>query len=251
VLIDMEPIEYETMFHREENYWWYVGLHDLVKAQIAAFLRGKKSPRILDAGCGTGKLLDYCREYKPFGLEYSGEAFKFLSRRKLGNIVRASICRIPFADSSFDLVASMDVIYTVQAPDDLVGLREMSRVLKPGGILLLNLPAYEFLRSHHDAAVHTRQRYTGGRLRTMLRDVGLTVKTISYRNTMLFPIAAGIRLLQKLSNPHPDAPSSDLQPLPKPVNWALTLPLLVENRLIRLGGRLPFGLSVYGVAVKG
>lgn len=246
----MEATEYEIMFHREEDYWWYVGLRDLVRAQTQKFLRDRKSFRILDAGCGTGKLLEESKAFRPVGLEYSTEALKFVRRRGMDNVVQASVCQIPFADESFDLVTSMDVLYTVQAPGDLQSLREFRRILKPGGMLLMNLPAYNFLRSHHDVAIHTRQRYTQGGLRSMLTDAGFRIFTITYRNTALFPLAAGLRLVQKLFNPRPESAQSDLRPLPRLVNWAFMLPLFLENRLIRLGGRLPFGLSVYCVAIR-
>lgn len=246
----MEEIEYEVMYHREEDYWWYVGLHDLVKGQLHQWLASRGPVRLLDVGCGTGKLLELCQEYRPFGLEYSPEGMRFLRRRGLVNVVRASACQIPFGGDTFDVITAMDVIYTIQAPGDMQALREMRRVLKPGGLILQNLPAYEWLRSHHDLAVHTRQRYTRRRLRQMLREAGLKEVLLSYRNTALFPLAALTRGWQKLVHPNPAAAQSDLKPLPRPVNRALTLPLLLENRLIRRGVRFPFGLSVYCVATK-
>jgi SAM-dependent methyltransferase len=246
----MEPAEYEIMFQQEENYWWYVGLRYLVLSHIARFARGKKLLTLLDAGCGTGKLLETCQEYGAVGLELSAEALPFLRRRGLANVVLGSVCQMPFCDACFDVVVSMDVLYHVASPRDLDGLREMSRVLKPGGLLLLNLPAYEFLRSRHDIAIHTCQRYTRGRVRDMLARAGLRIQMLTYRNTILFPVAALVRLTQKLFRPVPEQPQSDLKPLPRVLNRALTLPLLVENWLIRMGLRLPFGLSVYCVATK-
>jgi SAM-dependent methyltransferase len=246
----MEPAEYETLFHREEDYWWYVGLRDLVLADVADFARGRPALTLLDAGCGTGKFLECCRPYRAYGFELSSEALPFLRRRGLANVVQASVCRIPFADACFDVVVSLDVLYHVAAPGDLDGLREMSRVLKPGGLLLLNLPAYESLRSHHDVAIHTRQRYTRGRVRALLGEVGLRVQALTYRNTLLFPAAALVRLAQKLVRPHPARARSDLRPLPRWLNRILTVPLWAENRLIRRALRLPVGLSVYCAARK-
>src|SRR5206468_1560532 len=147
-------------------------------------------------------------------------------------------------------VVSMDVIYCIEPPGDVQALREMGRVLKTGGMLLMNLPAYEFLRGHHDAAVHTKQRYTRGRLREMLRQEGLRLRMITYRNTLIFPVAVLLRCTQMLLRPAPVNPKSDLRPLPDLLNRLLMLPLLLENRLIRLGVELPFGLSVFCVATK-
>jgi hypothetical protein len=129
-------------------------------------------------------------------------------------------------------------------------LGEIRRVLKPGGMLVMNLPAYECLKGRHDAAVHVKQRYTRDRLREMLSQVGLEDQTITYRNTLLLPLVALVRTTQKRLWSAPTHPKSDLRPLPAFLNRALVLPLLVENRLIAAGGRLPFGLSVCCVATK-
>jgi SAM-dependent methyltransferase len=238
------------MFYFAKEHWWYVGLRDLVLSAIARSSRGRDSLTILDAGCGTGELLEMCGAYRAFGLEYSAEAFRFLRRRAVSNVTRATVRRMPYPDNSFDLVTCMDVICCVEAPGDSQALREIRRVLKPGGILLMNLPAYECLRSHHDAAVHTRQRYTRSRLRTMLRRAGLRDRMITYRVALPLPLAAMMRLIQKLLRPEPARPKSDLRPLPSVLNRALVLPLFMENRLIQAGVRLPFGLSVYCVATK-
>jgi SAM-dependent methyltransferase len=246
----MERAEYEVMYRREEDYWWYVGLRDLVLADIEQLARRRGPLTILDAGCGTGKLLETCRAHRAYGLELSTEALRFLRRRGLTNVVRGSVCRMPFPDETFDLVLSMDVLYCVEPPGDVQGLREMVRVLKPGGLLVMNLPAYEFLRSWHDAAIHTKTRYTRSRVRAMLEGVGLRHPRLTYRNTILFPVAALVRCVQKLLRPATANEQSDLRPLPGLLNRALALPLFLENRLIRRGLSLPFGLSVFCLARK-
>ena len=246
----MEPAEYETMYQCEDAYWWYVGLRDLILSQIARFSRGRRNLSILDAGCGTGKLLEVLNAFRAYGVEFSSAALPFLRRRGLNSIVQASVCKIPFPDNRFDVVISMDVIYDVEAPGDQIALQEMSRVLKPGGMLLLNVPAYEFLRSRHDAAIHTKQRYTRARLREMVRQAKLRVKMITYRNTFLFPFAASVRLAQRLCRQPTTVRQSDLRPLPGLLNRALTQLLFVENRLLHCGLRFPFGLSIYGWATK-
>jgi SAM-dependent methyltransferase len=246
----MEPVEYEVMYHREESYWWYVGLRDLVLPAIAGPDRGRDDLRMLDAGCGTGKLLESCGLTHAYGLEPSTEAFRFLRRRALPNLTQGSAGRMPYRDGAFDVVVSTDAICCVDAPGDLQALREIARVLRPGGLAVLNLPAFESLRAHHDAAVHTRQRYTRRGLRAMLAAAGLEGLTLTYRNTFFFPIAALRRVVQRWRSPSPERPESDLKPLPAVVDRLLLLPLLVENRLIRAGVNLPFGLSVYCVARK-
>jgi SAM-dependent methyltransferase len=246
----MEAVEYEVLYRREEDYWYFLGLRDLVADSLARLFRGRKDLAVLDTGCGTGKLLEALDAHRPWGLELSAEAFPWLRRRDLSKVVRASICQMPFPDESFDVVLCMDVLPCVEAPGDAEAVREMARVQKRGGVLLLHAAAYNFLYSRHDLATHTKQRYTRGRLGRLIDQAGLRIETISYHNTTLFPIAALVRGAQKLLAANPVAPRSDLKPLPRLLNRALTLPLLFENRLIRLGVRLPFGLSIFCVARK-
>lgn len=248
----METAEYDVMFRNEDAHWWYWGLRDLVLPFVAA--RAKEqggAVAVLDAGCGTGKHLDALRKMgtEALGVELAPAAFEFLRRRGLDGVARASISRVPFPDQSFDVVLSTDVVCCIEPPGDGEALRELARVLKPGGWLVLNLPAYPKLRSSHDEAVHIRRRFTRESLRGLLTDAGLRIRTLTYRNTLLFPIAALVRMARRGSAPHAQ-PASDLAPLPGPVNGLLKLPLSLENRWIRQGGRLPFGLSVFCIAVK-
>ncbi|MGE3818056.1 MAG: class I SAM-dependent methyltransferase [Isosphaeraceae bacterium] len=247
----MEIPEYEVMYQSEEGHWWYVGLRDLVLPAVLEGVAGIDRPTILDAGCGTGATLAFLRGDRAFGLEYSAEAFIFLRRRGLARLARGSVDRIPFADGSFDAILSADVLCCLGSPGDLDALREFRRVLKPGGRLVMNLPAYQWLRSGHDQAVHTRRRYTRGELGRLLTQADLRIRTNSYRNSILFPIVVLVRLAQRLvTRSSSRIPHSDLRPLPAVLNWTLSLPLLLENRLIRLGFRFPFGLSAYVVAER-
>lgn len=244
----MERGEYEVMYRTEDGHWWYWGLRDLVLPFAGA---GSGPPVVLDAGCGTGKHLEALarRATRSVGVELSAEAFGFLRQRGLRNVARGSIDRLPFPDQAFDLVLSTDVVCCVEPPADRAAAAELARVLRPGGTLVLNLPAYEGLRSRHDAAVHTRQRFTRGSAVRLLEGAGLEVKTATYRNTFLFPLAAAVRLLRR-GGAGAGAATSDLTPPPAPLNQLLKLPLYLENRWIRAGGRLPFGLSVFCVAVR-
>lgn len=243
----METAEYEVMYDAEDRHWWYVGLRDLIVPSVLERLRGNEGAALLDAGCGTGRTLACFDDARAFGIELSSEAFRFLSRRGLDRVAKGTVARLPFADSQFDVVVSADVICCLGAPDDLEALREFARVLRPGGALLLNLPACPWLKGRHDEAVHTKRRYTRSGLLGLLREAGLVPEFCSYRNTLLFPPAVLVRLAQRLNKSRGPVRSDVRTPSPT-VNRLLAAPLRAENRWLRAGLRLPFGLSVYAVA---
>lgn len=246
----MEIEEYRVMYEIENDYWWYVGLRRLVFASIDRFARKEGKLKILDAGCGTGKILENCREHDACGLDFSEEAIGFCKKRGLNNIKKGSICDMPFPDNSFDVVISLDVLYHVNVEDDLKALHEFYRVTNKGGILVLNVPAYNFLRSKHDVAIHTRHRYTLKELKEKIEKAGFGIKKITYRNTILFPFAFIKRMMEKVFFINDEKAESDLKPLPELLNKILTLLLVLENKLILSGMSFPFGLSLYCIAKK-
>jgi SAM-dependent methyltransferase len=246
----MERDEYRIMYEAEDWYWWHVGLRDLVFSSISRYAPGEGRPRLLDAGCGTGGMLARCGGFDAVGLEASDEALQYCNKRGLQNVVRGSVCDMPFEDGSFDVVVSLDVLYHLDVQNETDALSEMHRVLKSGGILIVNLPAYEFLRGPHDRAIHTRRRYTAGELRKMVARAGLGIVRMTYRNTMLFPLALVRRVIQKAFDSRGGAARSDIKAHPDFLNALLRRVLLMENRLLSVVD-LPFGLSVYCVLKKG
>ncbi|CAM2057837.1 Class I SAM-dependent methyltransferase [Desulfovibrionales bacterium] len=244
----MEVQEYAVMRAFEDDYWWYLGLQDLIFRCLRRFDPYGRCRRVLDSGCGTGKLLDLLAEFEAFGFDFSVEAVRFCHARRLSRLVRASIVAIPFADASFQAIFSMDVICCLGASDVPRCLIELGRILAPGGLLFLNLPAYQWLRSHHDLAVHTYCRFTARDLQRQLATAGFEILLCSYRTTLLFLPVVVIRLVQKLLNSQPQAPTSDLKSLPSFVNTLFTQLLFWENRYIVAGGRFLFGLSIFVVA---
>lgn len=246
----MELNEYKIMYSVEDNYWWYVGLRKLVISFIETYNEKRDHLKILDAGVGTGKMLNDINAYNVYGMDYSEEAIRYCKLRKLKNLVKGSVDSVPFKESSFNIIISLDVLYHKGVKNDVDTLKEFFRVMHTSGVLILNLPAYNMLQSIHDEAVYTRERYTKKVLTERLQKAGFEVESITYRNTILFPIAIIVRLFQKIFLINRKKATSDLIPLPRLLNKLFTSILLLENSLIASGVNFPFGLSIYCVARK-
>ncbi len=247
----MDFSEYEIMYEAESRHWWYVGLRDILFRRTGLNRPASARWRILDAGCGTGGTLAALAGHPgAHGFDYAADAIYFCQERGLRNIVRGSILAIPFPDNSFDLVISNDVLCDEGAVDDEQSLREIYRVLKPGGRVFLNLPAYPFLRSEHDIAAAVEHRYTQAELRGKLRRAGLRVRRLSHWNMVLFPVVAAVRLIRR-PGPHADAAQSrsDIHVPPAPFNILLTTIIRIESRLLDYVN-LPFGSSIFTVSQK-
>ncbi len=226
--------------------WWFVGMRKLSLALIERFVRASPPLSILDAGCGTGGMIPHLQSYgSVVGVDLSDDALAFAQRRQKGHLVRSSLPSLPFAPSAFDLVTSFDVIYHQAVADDEAALEEMARVLRPGGTLLIRVPAHDRLRSRHDTAVHTRHRYAKRELEEKLWHAGLEPLYVSYVNCFLFPVAVASRLVDKILPGDQDA--SQLRDVPPALNGLLTAVLELEASIIRVGS-LPFGLSLVAVA---
>lgn len=246
----MRTAEYQAMYEVEDGHWWYTGMRRILDALVRhRFSERYGSLQVLDAGCGTGGNSAYLRRYgEVSGFDFSDEALRFARQRPGLTLARASVDHIPFRDGCFDLVLSNDVLCHLSVADEQQAVREFARVLRPGGLLYLQLPAFDRLRSHHDVAVHTKHRFTGDEVRNLLRGGGLRVRRVTYANALLFPAAAGWRMLNK-GKDHEQIEQSDVHPVPRVVNTVLRTALSLEAPVLRRR-RLPFGLSVIGVAEK-
>ncbi len=255
----MRKEEYEIMYNVEEDYWWYAGLRKLVMSYIERVYTKKTKLKILDAGCGTGMMLHSCNNHEAYGLDFSKEALKFCRKGGLSNLLQGSIKTLPFKDNYFDIVLSFDVIgQEMDVPgdsrnihkDNIRTLKEISRVMNRNGMLIVNLPAYNFMRSNHDKAVGINKRYTIKELKDNVQKAGFDIEHIAYRNTILFPFVAVKRLIEKLFVVNSGKVASDLKPLPDMFNDLFKRILYLENRLLKANFNFPFGLSIYCVARK-
>jgi SAM-dependent methyltransferase len=239
----MRVEEYERMFRAEETHWWYVGMRAISLALLGQ--PREPAPRLLDAGCGTGSNLVQLRARgRPVGVDLSEEALEFCKSRNVA-VTRASLLALPFADDCFDEITSFDVLYHEWVTDDRAAIREMIRVLRPGGLLLLRVPALRALWGAHDEAVQSRHRYTRTEVVRLLADAGLEVRRATYANCFLLPLLAVRRTLDRLTL----RTGSDVEFLPPAVDRFFRGLLLLEARLIR-SISLPLGASVFALAHK-
>lgn len=242
----MDKEQYEILYRLEESHWWYLGMQRIVGSLLRKYLDTSKTYRILDAGCGTGGMMQFLRRFGSVaGVDVADDALERCRCRDLSRLAQGSVEHLPFASGSFDLLVSFDVIYHRAVVDDRLALGEFHRVLSPGGLLLLRVPAYNWLRGAHDIAVHTERRYSRGELGHKLGGAGFRIQKLTYANSFLFPMEAMKRLLEgsrRSLRPDLDLPS----PL---VNRALLGVLSVESVLLPAVS-LPWGLSVVAVAKK-
>ena len=245
----MSPDEHDIMRAVEDEYWWYQALRQHVANSIAP-------PRpvfsLLDAGCGTGGTLATLRQNFPqaelTGIEESEHALSLTAGRNTGaHLVRASVHDLPFAEGSFDFVLSLDV-WSHAGIDDALAAHETHRVLRPGGRLLLNLAAFEFLKGAHDFATDVDRRYTRPQVRALLEGANFKIEKLTYWNLAFTPPIALVRWFSRMRL-HREEPRSDFRPLPGVVNAALKRVAALELTASRHLS-LPFGSSLFAVARK-
>jgi SAM-dependent methyltransferase len=242
----VRPTEYDAMFQLEDNYWWFEGSMRFILSELGDIPAGLTG-RVLDAGCGTGGLLWRLAHRKAWGVEIASEGIRFCRQRGLNNILQASITALPFQANSFDVVLSIDVLVHQWVSDDLDALQDIHRVLVPGGFIVLQAAAYRALWSAHDVVTLTRHRYTRAELAEKVKRAGFDLVRITYRNTLLSPLAVLIKLLRRARGTA--ATRSDLVALPRLVDRALFVVVAVENYVARRV-RLPFGMSIFCIAQK-
>ncbi len=236
---------YELQTHQaEDRHWWYRGRRSVLERVIDG-LRLTARPRILDAGCGSGRnMVELARHGIVSGVELSSTSVELARARSAGEVVEGSMLDMPFESSSFDLAVCLDVIEHLD--DDLAALLELRRVVAPGGSLLVTVPAYQWLWSGHDVINHHHRRYTRRSLTAVAEQAGWESVRTTYFNSLLLPVAIVLRLLERFSSKTTES-SLDLWIPPSPVNWLLGRPLALEAAIIGRGGRIPAGLSLLTV----
>ena len=238
---------YQEMFEMEQRHWWFAAKHRIVENLLARMLPQREGERrkIADLGCGCGMLLYRLKDrYDVVGVDGSPKAIEFCAVRnvpvKLGEFPQS----IPLKSETYDGVLLLDVLEHLER--DVETAQAASKLLRPGGILMCTVPAYQWLWSPRDEHHQHFRRYSARRFRELMNVTGLKLELLSFFNTWLFPIAAAGRLAAKLRK---SDGMKDLRVPPKPINTTLATVFASERRLL---GRipLPFGLSLIGVARK-
>lgn len=239
------------MLDNEDRHWWYRGRRKIVQRDLAR-VPVPPGARVLDAGCGSGRLLDELVRYgwRVSGLDMNPDSVEIARGRGHEDVHQGVVESLPWEDETFDLITSLDVIE--HTADDRVSLRELRRVLRADGRLLITVPAYQALWSTHDVFNRHYRRYDRRMMRAVAADVDLTIERMTYFNSLLLPPAAAVRLLQRLRRRGNGATAngnhnSDVELTPQWLSPALELPLRLEARWLDGERTLPAGLSLLAV----
>ena len=245
-------LEYELKYHQiEENYWWFQARRDMV-FRLIQDLHLPSTAAILEIGCSGGPLMQRLARtgYTQLtGIDVSEAGIAVAQQRGIANVSCMDGAHLDFPDASFDLVIASDVLEHIA--DEAQALREWTRVLRPGGQLLVFVPAFTFLWGKHDVVNQHFRRYTTAQLAAGLRQAGLQVRRRSYWNIGLFFPTAAVRLLNRLQPPTPadQLLKDDFFATPPLLNTLLRGFITAENRLLQLINA-PVGVSAFALAHK-
>jgi SAM-dependent methyltransferase len=236
----------KAMLEVDEHHWWYRGRRRIIRAELDRLpLPAPAMAQVLDAGCGSGRTLQELERYGiVHGIELNEHAAAVARKRGHGEVVIGRLEELPYGDGTFDLITCLDVIE--HTPDDRATLTELRRVCKPGGWLLVTVPAYQALWSAHDEANHHYRRYSRRTLRAAALGSGWQLDRMTSFNTLLLAPAAAVRLAQRRRATNGGA-SFDLHIGPPWLNGVLEGPMRLEARWIGRGRRLGAGLSLMAV----
>jgi len=247
----MTPEELHNIFRTEAGFWWYRGMRSITDSFLKP-LHVPRGSKTLDAGCGSGfNALDLEHRYglQCYGVDVAGLAIEYCRQRNFRRSVVGSAMQLPFGDNFFDMVVSMDVLSHLPAGEDDRALSEFVRVLRPGGWILLRVPAFPAMRSRHSQWIAEQHRYRDAELRRKLLSLNCRIVRSTYANVFLSPIAMlKFRVIEPLWR---SAPRSGVSKIPPAwLNLALTTILKLEAALIRSGLCFPFGQSLLVLATK-
>lgn len=247
----MEAAAYEEMFRLEDHHWWFRGRRRRTAPLVREAFESLGPASVhtaVEVGCGTGGNLSHLLAHLPgvraIGVDLDADALAFSRRRGLEcGLVRADGCRLPLATDSVDCLLASDIIEHFD--DDSALLRELARVVRPGGQLVASVPQYPSLWSPHDEFLHHRRRYRSGELEARLEEAGFAVRRRLGFNFLLLPPIALVRAIKARRSRRAGAPAAgtDFFELPAPLNAALGSLFAVESWIARVAP-FPQGVSL-------
>jgi SAM-dependent methyltransferase len=232
----------------EATHFWFRGFREFITPVLAELSHGRRDLRIVDCGCGTGhniRLLQSYGRVVGFDVNEGGVAMTHASGP---TVVRADASQAPFASGVFDIATCFEVMQCLEP--DAAAVREMARMIRPGGAVLVTVAALEILRGDHSVSWQEVRRYTPSMARSLLLQAGLRVERVSFLFGSLFPLMLTVRLAQRVLRPfRPYRPDTDIAIPPAPVNGLLTALVVAEARMARRVS-LPVGSSLLVVGRK-
>ena len=244
----MEETFYEEYAQIEATHWWFEGRRMIFDAVIRS-LQLPSSALLLDLGCGTGANLNFLTGYgRAIGLDWGAAAARYARARTAVPVFRGDVAALPFAANSVDLITAFDLIEHID--DDRACVNELMRVCRPGGFIMVTVPAFRWMWGRQDTINHHKRRYRADEFAQLFRDAGLDVVRFTYINTILFPVVAAVRLFRRFVPEHNGTLRSDFSMnKPGPLNTFLGKLFGAEAWVIRRA-RLPVGVSLLCVARK-
>jgi SAM-dependent methyltransferase len=239
----MDRIVYERMAAHDTTHWWYRARRDILADYLTRWGDLPKDARILEIGCGTGHNLPMLAQFGEIDAIEIDETARAKASERLGKPVGTAPLPelVGVAPGSYDLVAVLDVIEHVE--DDVAALKAIATALKPGGKILITVPAHQWMWSAHDVVNHHKRRYSKAGFEALLEKTGLQGRKLGYFNSLLFPVAVAARFAGKLMGKD----DSDDSPPPKPLNTLFEGIFRLERHMV---GRVPLppGLSLIALA---
>jgi ubiquinone/menaquinone biosynthesis C-methylase UbiE len=249
----MELEEYKIMYDLEENYWWYIGLRNLLLKLLKEIKKEENICRVLDAGCGTGGNIKIFNKlgidnYQAF--DFSINAVNYCHQRGYSNVFLGNVNNIPFNDNQFDFILCTDV-FECEEVDEQKAYSELLRVLRPGGRIILCVPSYQFLLSEHDLAIHSVRRYNKkSAIKAFMKEnISIKIKYFFFFTTPLFIFYRVSKILKKKFLKKRFTAISDLKTLPTLINNILKFIVNIEVKVFSFLS-FPFGTTTIVIIQK-
>jgi SAM-dependent methyltransferase len=242
----------EATARAERDHFWFRGFRRFVSPMLDRAAAGRRDLRLLDCGCGTGTNLRVLLEPygRAWGFDLTWTGLQFARVSGVTRVAQASAAAIPYPSAAFDIVTSFDVLYCLPDQIEREAIREMWRVLRPGGAAIINVAAMEILRGNHSVLSAELRRYSRAGLRERLERAGFRVERMTYTNAALFPVMLTVRGVQRMMGLAPEREAEcEITVPPGPVNAALGALLAVEAGVVR-AVPMPFGSSLLCLARK-